>query len=101
MQVYKLRDAVTSTGAGSSLPTPAPVCAFQAIVAGTGSVTAVIAILVSNDDVNFMTASTITLSGTTSATDGTVLDLPWKFVKGNVTTLTGTGAIASLLMSVA
>jgi hypothetical protein len=46
---------------------------------------------------------TITLSGTTSATapsitDGFTTEAPWKFVRANVTNITGTGATVSVVM---
>ena len=73
--------------------------ALQATVTGTGAVTATVAIQVSMDNVNWLTAGTITLSGTTSASDGFVLSAaPWQYIRSNVTALTGTGASVTVLM---
>jgi hypothetical protein len=66
----KLLDAVTSTGAGTGERLPNGEKTFQAVVSGTGSVSATVLIQVSNDGTNWLTMGTITLSGTASAADG-------------------------------
>jgi hypothetical protein len=43
---------------------------------------------------------TITLSGTTTATDGFTTVCPWRYVRVNVTNVTGTGATAEIIMGV-
>lgn len=43
---------------------------------------------------------TITLSGTLTATDGFTSMAPWRYVRANVTNITGTGASATVLMGV-
>jgi len=99
--VTTLLSSVTSTGAGSS---KAPVIdaskTFQAIVSGTGAVSATVAVEVSNDNVNFLTLGTITLSGTTTATDGFASFATWSYVRGNVTAISGTGATVTLAMGI-
>lgn len=107
--VIKLLDAAIATGAGSSSQLPSSVSdgqmtkmTFQAIgvvSASTGAVS--IAVQVSNDNINFITLGTITLSLTTSeSSDGFAADAAWAFVRGNVTSISGTGAAVSLLMGV-
>lgn len=78
---------------------------FQGIVTGTGAQTATIVIQASNEDLtfagtnsNWVTLGTITLSGTTSATDGFATTAAWKYVRANVTALTGTGATVQVIM---
>jgi hypothetical protein len=72
--------------------------AFQATgltVSGSGS--AIVAVQVSNDNVNWLTAGTITLTLSSSATtDGFVIDAGWRYVRGNVTAISGTGANTTL-----
>lgn len=96
--ITTLLNAVTSTGAGASVQPSLPQRTFEAVVAGTGAVTATVLIQVSNDDTNWLTQSTITLSGTTSAADGVALEAPWAYVRGNVSAITGTSAAVTLKM---
>lgn len=93
---------VTSTGAGNFVYKDAPKATFQAIVSGTGAVTATVTIEYSNDGVNACSTvgGTITLSGTTSSTDGFTSDAPWKYVRANVTAVSGTGATVQVYMGV-
>ena len=91
------------TGAGNWVYKDSPHATFQATVTGTGAVTATVDIEVSNAGVNVVdtVAGTITLSGTTTHSDGfTTQHSPWKFVRANVTAITGTGASVDVLMSV-
>lgn len=79
---------------------PGIYASFQAIVTGTGAVTATVAIQVSEDGVNWCTTAlgTISLTGTTTASDGFATASAWKYVRANVTAITGTGASVSVLM---
>jgi hypothetical protein len=97
---YFAFSGVTSTAAiAASTPMfkESPYGTFQAIVTGTGSVSATILIQVCNQEdtfngvkANWITMSTITLSGTTTATDGFSTICPWRYVRANVTAVTGT-----------
>lgn len=93
---------VTTTGVGTSIYKDSPYSTFQGIVTGTGAVTATINIEVSNDGVNWVVTpmGTIVLSGTTSVSDGFTSAAPWKYIRANVTAISGTGAIAQVLMGV-
>lgn len=93
-----LLNAVLVTGAGTAVQTFNAQRAFYGSVAGTGSVTATILVQGSLDNSNWLTIATITLSGTTSASDGCVLEGPWAYVRGNVSAMTGTSAAATLIM---
>lgn len=91
--------------------------AFQALVLAptVTAVTATIRVEVSQDGVNWLnyTPTPFTLSGNTGGsiaigdpagtgpTDGLTLQAPWWYVRGNVLTLTGTGAQAYLMMGAA
>ncbi len=70
--------------------------AFSATVTGTGAVSATVDIQVSNDGVNPIDKSplTITLSGTTLDTDGDVISASWPWVRANVTALVGTVSVS-------
>lgn len=93
---------VTVTGAGSFVYKDSPTSTFQAVVSGTGAVTATVTIEYSNDGVNALSTvgGTITLSGTTTASDGFTSDAPWKYVRANVTAVSGTGATVQVYMGV-
>lgn len=105
MRTLKLADAVTTTGVKGSASNiidgmqDTDARTFQATVSGTGAVTSTVLIQVSNDGTNYITAGTITLSGTTSATDGFVLDAPWAYVRANVTAISGTSAAVTVTMA--
>lgn len=101
----KLLSSVTSTGAGSSFEVDRKIkepskATYQVTVVGTGAVTATVKIEVSNDDSNWLTLATITLSGTTSATDGFASDAPWAYRRANVTAISGTGAAVTAIMGI-
>lgn len=86
-----LLNAVTVTGVGDAVRLRGP-ATFQAYVVGTGSVGATIKIQVANIAGQWLDAGTITLSGTTSATDGFALAVPWALCRANCTAISGTGA---------
>jgi hypothetical protein len=92
----------TTTATGNWYYKDAPKAAIQAVVAGTGAVTATIVVEVSNDGVNAISTAlgTISLSGTTTSSDGFTTDAPWKYVRARITALTGTGATVNMYMSV-
>jgi 23S rRNA G2069 N7-methylase RlmK/C1962 C5-methylase RlmI len=73
---------------------------IHAVVKGTGAVTATIIIDVSNNDTDWIeNAATITLSGTTSASDGFVMDANWAAIRARLTDISGTEAEASAILS--
>ena len=84
-----------------------PYSTFQAIVAGTGAISATVVIQVSNEESsaqnttsNWITLGTITLAGTTSTTDGFTSIAPWRWVRAQVTAISGTSATVKVLMGV-
>lgn len=100
--VHNLMSGVTTNTTGSWVYKDSPYSAFQAVVEGTGTVTATVDIEVSNDGVNAVDTvmGTITLSGTTSHSDGFTSDAPWKYVRAVTSNVTGTNATVNVLMSV-
>jgi len=91
----------TSTGAGSWTYMSTVYASFQAVVTGTGSVSATVAIQGSNDGINAVTTpiNTITIaSGASPQSDGFTAVTAWKYVRANVTALTGTGAHVQVIM---
>jgi hypothetical protein len=99
--VSKLIDssAIVTTGAGVYAPNVQEFArTFQAVVSGTGAVTASLTIDASLDNVNFITIGRIDLTGTTSATDGFSAYANWAFYRANLTAITGTSALVTVLM---
>jgi hypothetical protein len=95
----------TTTQASNPAAKTAVFSTFQAIVTGTGAVTATVSIQITNDDdgtspINWCSTAlgTITLTGTTSASDGFATMAAWRYVRANVTAITGTGATLEVLM---
>lgn len=97
-----LGTGVSTTGAGNLLYKDSPMTTFQAVVTGTGAVTATVTIEYSNDGTNVCSTvgGTISLSGTTTAADGFTSDAPWKYVRANVTAISGTDATVQVWMGV-
>lgn len=94
-----LLSGATVTGAGASVQDADYLNrVYQATVSGTGTVSATILIQVSLDGTNWITLATITLSGTTTATDGAASDAPWLYTRANLTVISGTGATVNAFM---
>ena len=100
-------NSTTAVAASSPIYKESPYSSFQAIVTGTGSVSATILIQVCNQEdtfngvkANWITMGTITLAGTTTATDGFTTVAPWRYVRANVTARSGTGATVEIIMGV-
>lgn len=95
-----LLDAVIATGAGASKQPSGPRMAFQAdgvTSAGAGAVD--VDVEASLDGVAWVVLGTISLVlSTILATDGFASDAPWKFIRGNVTSISGTDATVTLRM---
>jgi hypothetical protein len=92
-----LLDAVTATGAGSSVSYGPGPSTFQATLSNTTTPAATVDVEVSNNGTQWVTLGAITLSGAL-ATDGFAADAPWKYVRGNVTAISGASATVTLLM---
>jgi len=69
---------------------------IQGYVAGTGAVTAAFQIKGGNrEDMVNVPLATITLSGTTSVSDGFLLTAPYKFIQIELSSISGTNAAAT------
>jgi hypothetical protein len=109
-KVYNLtQEATPATGTGVPTNVPyiyrdAPLATFQAYgttTAGTGSVTVLIQGSNYTDANSFITIGTITLTlGTTLTSDGFVSQAPWKYMRCNISAISGTGAAVTVLMGV-
>lgn len=99
-QAATLLQGVANGAVSANFSTDSADRTYQGIVAGTGSVTATIVIEGSNTGQagEFITLGTITLTGTTKATDGFASNAKWTYVRARVTAVTGTGALVSVYM---
>lgn len=100
-------NSTTATGSSTAVYKESVYSTFQAIVTGTGAVGATVVIECSNEEAtgqgtkaNWLTLGTITLTGTTTATDGFTSTAPWRFVRARVSAVSGTGAIVEVIMGV-
>ena len=88
-----LLNAATTTGAGSSGgPAPSGRKSFHAVLTGTGAVSAVMEVQGSNDNSNWGVLAVLSPSGTTTAAAQVELEASWLYYRGNVVSISGTGA---------
>jgi hypothetical protein len=98
-----LKDA-TATGAGPIVEAHAAQFSWDCKVEGSGPVTATILIEASNfkdDPLSWMPWATVTLSGTDYDIDKIALWAPWKYLRGNLTAISGTDAKVNVSMGAA
>ena len=101
-----LLDDVSTTGAGGKAPLIKKgdsSATFQATVNGTsGTVTATIDIEVSNNEEDWISMATISLSASAPVadSDGFASNASWAFVRANLTAITGTGASVTVVMGI-
>lgn len=100
VKTHVLLSAVTGTGSGEEASPNDKhrsfhLTGFTSAGAGAASVT----VEVSNDGVNFVVQDTLTLTlGTTITSDVGVFDEPYKYVRGNVGSISGTDAQVTLTL---
>jgi hypothetical protein len=97
-KVMDLLQGATTTATGDWKHKDGLNATYQAVVTGTGTVTATIVIETSNDGVNANSTplGTIVLSGTTSNSDGFTSNAPWKYVRARITAISGTNATVNV-----
>lgn len=96
----ELLSGATTTVTGSTISLSGQLArSFQAVVTGTGAVSATVLIEVSNDGTNWVTLATLSPSGTTSATDGAAVQVvAWSYVRARITAISGTSAAVTVGM---
>jgi len=101
-RVTDVLSGATTTVTGDWQFKDAPQASFQATVSGTGAVAATVVFDVSNDGIYAVETAlgTVTLTGTTSSSDGFTTDAPWKFIRARVTAISGTGAVVNVMKCV-
>lgn len=91
MRSVLLLENATVPGIGEKEHPNGP-CSYQASVSGSGLVSAVVEIQVSNDDDNWMWLGTISINGTDSATDGFPCEKHYAIARAELISISGTGA---------
>lgn len=93
---------ITTVTSGPTRYKDSPFTVFQAILTGTGAVTATVSIQGSNDSFNWGKTPLVTFSLTGTNTDNDVLTYtgPCKYVRANVTAITGVGASVTVTAGV-
>ena len=92
MSTYKLLNAQRSIATGAAITHDETKRSYQATVVGEGAVSATVVIEGGNDGIGYITLGTITLSGTTLATDGFLGDSSWTQLRAKLTAISGTNA---------
>ena len=100
VKTHTLLSVKTDTGAGDVIEPIASKRTFQLTgFTSAGAGTADVDVEVSNDGINFKSIDTLSLTlGTTVTSDLFTSDAPWKHVRGNVTTISGTDAEVTLTL---
>jgi hypothetical protein len=84
---------ITAAFTGDQFPLNGGIATFQFTVIGTsGAQTATVLVEYSNGNGNWATLSTVSLSGTTSASDGFAISAPYSYIRASLTAISGTGA---------
>lgn len=99
-EVRDILSGATTTATGVAMYKDSPYSTFQANVAGSGAVSATVLIEGSNDGTLWSKTAlaTITLSATTSDTDGAFVTSTYKFVRARISAISGTGATVKVTM---
>lgn len=99
IETATLLSGVLVTGAGTGVAMTSGPKVAQAYVVGTGAVTATVKFQGSLGDGYWNDIDSVTLSGTTSASDAKSWVVPWPQVRANVTAISGTGAAVTVYVS--
>lgn len=102
--ISTLISGATATGVPTTIPKLADIHSLRTFQAsGTtsaGAGASVILVQVSNNNSDWITLGTITLTlGTSSTSDGFASNAPWPYVRGNVSSISGTNAAVTLTMA--
>lgn len=101
IRTHKLLNAVLVTGAGASASPLGMNKTFQLVGAtSAGAGAASVTVEGSNDDTNWYVLDTLTLTlGTVVTSDEGVNTAAWKYIRGNVGSISGTDGYVTLVMA--
>lgn len=98
-RVLTILEKATATGAGGWVFKDAPLSSIQAFGStSSGSGATVVSIEATNNlKGSYVVLGTISLTlGTSVVTDGFIVQAPWKYIRGNVTSISGTGSFVTV-----
>lgn len=91
-----LLNAVSSVAAGSSVSSTAINRSFQATLNGASAVSATVLAEGSNNGTNWLTIATYSLT-LAAPSSGSAFVAPYKYIRGNLTAISGTGETVTLI----
>lgn len=106
MRAIHLIKGVTTVMSGESIPSlpryegDTNARSFQAVVEGTGAVSAVVVIEASNNGRNWLPCLTFTLTGTNEKTEAAAINSPFAYFRARVTAISGTNATVEVIEAV-
>ncbi len=98
MQATLLKTLIAATGQPDKAVERNPNRTYQATVVGTDAVSATVIFEGSNDEIAYITIGTVTLTGTTSVSDGFASSGAWAYTRARCTAVSGTGALVTASM---
>ena len=101
-KVIKLLDSVTTTQTGGFIRIPAGSRTIQAVITGTGAVSATVEFYGSNNEViaNGILLATSTLTGTTTDQTGSVIAAEYDVMWAKLTAISGTEAVVDAIVAI-
>lgn len=90
----------TGVGASDSVKLNGYISTVHSVLTGTGTISSTVVIEVSNNGTDWVTAGTITLSNTSTLSDGFAINAKWGFVRARVSAISGTNAKATTYVNV-
>lgn len=97
-ELYVLLSGATSTGAGSAVQPRVyrTVRTFHVLETGSADITATVKIQGSNDNSDWQDLATFSIDDSTSASGGVTIENAWRFIRANLSAITGTAATVTV-----
>jgi hypothetical protein len=98
-RVLTILENATTTGAGGWVFKDAPLSSIQAFGSTTSGSGATVVSIEATNNINgsYIVLGIISLTlGTTVTTDGFVVQAPWKYIRGNITSISGTNTTVTV-----
>jgi len=92
----ELLSEATTTTTGATFPCYGSTTSVQASITGSGAISATVIVEVSNDESQWLTLETLSLSGTTSATGGVAFVPCWRAIRARLTAISGASAAVTV-----
>ena len=100
MGTVTLLDQIQTTKTTDGKQLSYPISCLQAVISGSGSISATVIVEVSLDNQNWVTFCTFSLSGTTLVSEPYTPPYPirWTYIRTRITAISGTNAAVSLMV---